>query len=57
MTKKEQQTIYVSPHMETLEIKTQAIVCTSAERLSGNEFDWGGSGSSTEPMPGSDYDW
>lgn len=57
MTKKEQQTIYVSPHMETLEIKTQAIVCTSAERLSGNEFDWGGSGGSTEPMPGSDYEW
>ena len=29
----------------------------NAEGLSGNEFDWGGSGSSTEPMPGSDYDW
>ena len=29
----------------------------NAEGLSGNEFDWGGSGGSTEPMPGSDYDW
>ena len=57
MTKKEQQTIYVSPHMETLEIKTQAIVCTSAERLSGNEFDWGGSGGSAEPMTGDDFNW
>ena len=29
----------------------------NAEELSGNEFDWGGSGGSTEPMTGSNYDW
>ena len=29
MTKKEQQPIYVSPQMETIEIKAQAIICQS----------------------------
>lgn len=57
MTKNKQQAIYVSPLVKTIEIKTQAIVCTSAERLSGSEFDWGGSGGSTEPMTGDDFNW
>ncbi len=29
MTKKEQQQIYVSPKVKTIEIKTQAIICQS----------------------------
>ena len=29
MTKKEQQPIYVSPKVKTVEIKTQAIICQS----------------------------
>ena len=36
MTKKEQQPIYVSPQVETIEIKAQAIICQS-----GNQrMDW-----------------
>ena len=29
MTKKEQQQIYVSPYMATMDIETQAIICVS----------------------------
>ena len=29
MTKKEQQSIYVSPQVKTIEIKAQAIICQS----------------------------
>ena len=36
MTKKEQQSIYVSPYMATMDIETQAIICQS-----GNQrMDW-----------------
>ena len=36
MTKKEQQPIYVSPQVKTIEIKAQAIICQS-----GNQrMDW-----------------
>lgn len=39
MTKKEQQPFYVSPQVETMEIKTQAIICQSGNRsLSENEL-------------------
>lgn len=29
MTKKEQQSIYVSPYMETMDIEAQAMICQS----------------------------
>ena len=35
MTKKEQQPIYVSPKVNTVEIKTQAIICQSGNRSMG----------------------
>ena len=45
--KKEQQTIYVSPKVKTVEIKAQAIICQSTDTekfgMSGhsyNEYDW-----------------
>ena len=44
MTKKEQQPIYVSPKMKTVEIKTRAIICQSGNRSMGeselNEYDF-----------------
>ena len=36
MTKKEQQPIYVSPQVETIEIKAQAIICQSVNQ----RMDW-----------------
>ena len=35
MTKKELQQIYVSPQVETIEIKAQAIICQSGNRSMG----------------------
>ena len=32
MTKKEQQSIYVSPQVKTIEIKSQAIICQSGNQ-------------------------
>ena len=37
MTKKEQQQIYVSPKVKTIEIKTQAIICQSGGNRSMGE--------------------
>ena len=39
--KKEEQTLYVSPKVKTVEIKAQAIICTSTERLTTSDFNWG----------------
>ena len=38
--KKEELNIYVSPQAKTVEIKAQAIICTSTERLTTSYFDW-----------------
>ena len=35
MTKKEQQTIYVSPQVKTIEFKAQAIICQSGNQSMG----------------------
>ena len=35
MTKKEQQQIYVSPDMATMDIETQAVICQSGNRSMG----------------------
>ena len=37
---KEQQSPYVSPKVKTVEIKAQAIICTSTERLTTSDFVW-----------------
>ena len=43
MTKKEQQPIYVSPKLKTIEFKTQAIICGSERQnaLNGTEMEEG----------------
>ena len=45
MTKKEQQSIYVSPQVKTIEIKAQAIICQSERQNALN---------TTEMMEGDD---
>ena len=45
MTKKEQQSIYVSPQVETIEIKAQVIICQSERQNALN---------TTEMMEGDD---
>ena len=45
MTKKEQQSIYVSPQVKTIEIKTLAIICQSERQNALN---------TTEMMEGDD---
>ena len=38
--KEEKQTLYVSPKVKTVEIKAQAIICTSTEQLTSSDFVW-----------------
>lgn len=50
---------YEQPQVEILEMKPANIICASTEKLTQDDFDWGGgsSGSSTEGLTEDNFIW